>query len=139
MAQINLGNRQLGVDEDWHQVGTAGEPSFSSGWVSSGIDQSVAFYKDIEGRVHIRGTMLQSNAGGQPSGTQVFQLPPFYRPGHIEDPQVVQNARVHGSANTPFMWLGTFEIGTDGWCIMANGWDYSFVRLDDVEFWAAGV
>lgn len=140
MAQVNLGNRQLGVDEEWHVVGQPGEPSFQNGWAHSGGGvHPVSFYKDVEGRVHIRGSMVNNNALGQPSGLNVFQLPVGYRPQYIEDPQVFQIGKIHGSANTPFPWLNTFEIQPSGLCIIANGWDYSFVRLDDVEFWIAGV
>ena len=61
--------------EGWHEVGAPGEPQFQNGWKNSGgSGTTVAFYKDQEGVVHLRGS-----AGGS-GGTIMFQLPPGYRP-----------------------------------------------------------
>lgn len=133
--QIVLGNRLLGIDEEWHNIGTASEPSFNNGWQQYPGTQDVGFYKDTEGKVHIRGTMRTNPIGSAPAGLNVFQLPAGYRPLKIENPQVMQIARVAGTGVAHFIWYGTFEIRPDGWCVMANGWEYSSAHLDDIQFW----
>jgi hypothetical protein len=63
--------------EPWHIVGAPGEPAFESGWKNPAPESSfssVAFFKDHEGIVHLRG---QPENGG---GTRVFNLPPGFRP-----------------------------------------------------------
>jgi hypothetical protein len=126
----------LGVEEDWHYVGTVGEPSFQSTWANLGDPyQRASFYKDTEGKVHLRGFIQPTPPGGQPSGNIVFQLPIGYRPQYILDPQVIQHARINGTAAAHYLWMGTFEIGTDGVCSIANGWDYDWVSISDIIFW----
>jgi hypothetical protein len=62
--------------EPWHVVGTPGEPAFQNSWKSDPIQgQTVAFYKDQVGVVHLRGTAV----GGTPTKT-IFVLPPGFRP-----------------------------------------------------------
>lgn len=67
----------LSTPEPWHVVGAPGEPSFEPGWESkfSPVDPSVAFYRDHEGVVHLRGVAT----GGMASGA-VFRLPLGFRP-----------------------------------------------------------
>lgn len=134
MNQINLGRRELGVDEEWHNIGNVGEPSFSSGWQAYFAGEIPGFYKDTEGKVHLRG-LIEISGAGQPSGINVFQLPSGYRPEFIVDPQVMFKGRVHGTAVAHFIWMQTFEIAPDGWCTIANGFDYTYVSLDDIVFW----
>ena len=59
-------------------VGTPGEPQFESSWVNITIPktttQTIAFYKDHEGIVHLRG---DAQDGG---GSRIFNLPPGFRP-----------------------------------------------------------
>jgi hypothetical protein len=78
------GGQQAG-HEGWHEVGAPGEPQFQNGWKNTGPTTSVAFYKDQEGEVHLRGQATGAE------GTIMFQLPPGYRPGpeRIIDLQVV--------------------------------------------------
>jgi hypothetical protein len=66
--------KSLAPPEPWHEVGVPGEPPFLNGWqdVGSG-EETVAFFKDHEGVVHLRG-FAKSGSGA------VFQLPPGYRP-----------------------------------------------------------
>ena len=62
--------------EPWHVVGSPGEPPFLNSWTSpSATGQSVAFYKDQTGVVHLRGVMGE----GSPSDP-AFELPPGFRP-----------------------------------------------------------
>jgi hypothetical protein len=63
--------------EPWHIVGAAGEPAFVNEWKNfeptSSLDV-VAFYKDHEGIVHLKGR----GQGG--TATRMFNLPPGFRP-----------------------------------------------------------
>lgn len=64
--------------EAWHLVGAPGEPGFQSNWEdfeSSSLLEPVAFFKDHEGIVHLKGRAI----GGEAS-TIVFSLPPGFRP-----------------------------------------------------------
>jgi hypothetical protein len=74
----NYPNPTLAPAEPWHEVGAPGEPAFQNGWgnvVSDPQPESVAFYKDREGVVHLKGETV-----GGASDAQMFQLPPGYRP-----------------------------------------------------------
>ena len=63
--------------EAWHELGAAGEPVFLNTWRNSaGSAETVAFYKDHEGIVHLRGQAEK----GDPTKPDVFTLPPGYRP-----------------------------------------------------------
>ncbi|MGA8746506.1 MAG: hypothetical protein WB507_11665 [Solirubrobacterales bacterium] len=68
----------LPAPEAWHEVGTSGQPGFMNSWTNLTIgaihDENVAFYKDHEGNVHLRGAV----AGG--TGF-IFTLPAGFRPG----------------------------------------------------------
>ncbi len=69
----------LSAPEAWHEVGTAGQPEFLNSWAnSSGAihGETVAFYKDHEGVVHLRGEAMSGTAG-----SPIFHLPPGFRPG----------------------------------------------------------
>ncbi len=68
--------------EDWHEVGKPGQPEIQNGWGNSPLPEaeSVAFYKDQEGVVHLRGFVVNLG-GGRPSET-IFQLPTGYRPAN---------------------------------------------------------
>lgn len=76
-AQTAQTANALAAPEAWHVVGAPGEPPFQHGWKddSSTASPSVAFFKDHEGIVHLRGDAT----GGEPSEF-VFQLPPGFRP-----------------------------------------------------------
>jgi len=68
----------IAAPENWHEVGAPGQPPFQNGWkdVEPGLVTlgSVAFYKDQEGVVHLRGT-----ATGGTTNKPIFQLPTGYR------------------------------------------------------------
>jgi hypothetical protein len=73
----------LAAPEGFHQVGAPGEPPFLNGCTPAtlatpGVEvESPGFYKDHEGRVHLKGVVLC------PAGSTVaFQLPPGYRPAN---------------------------------------------------------
>jgi hypothetical protein len=65
----------IAAPEGWHEVGMPGEPAFQGEWHNApGFIETVAFYKDQEGVVHLKGTAVP---GTSPT---VFQLPSGYRP-----------------------------------------------------------
>jgi hypothetical protein len=65
----------LAPPEEWHGVGASGEPKFQEKWNNAAPPlYSVAFFKDHEGIVHLRGAAT-SGVGGL-----VFHLPPGFRP-----------------------------------------------------------
>lgn len=65
----------LAPPEAWHVVGTTGEPQFEEKWKNQGPPLlSVAFFKDDEGIVHLRGVAANGKGG------IVFKLPPGFRP-----------------------------------------------------------
>jgi hypothetical protein len=71
----NYPSPTLKPSEGWHEVGTTGEPAFQNSWQNSGGNfETVAFYKDREGVVHLKGS-----ATG-PNNMIIFQLPAGYRP-----------------------------------------------------------
>jgi hypothetical protein len=70
-------NPLLVAPEPFHEVGTAGEPSFQNGWHNCFCagPGTTAFYKDPLGIVHLKGS-----ASGGPPVTPIFTLPIGYRP-----------------------------------------------------------
>jgi hypothetical protein len=70
-------NPTLAAPEGFHEVGAAGEPGFQNSWGNNGGpgNETVGFYKDREGLVHLKGL-----ASGGTGSTVVFDLPPGYRP-----------------------------------------------------------
>ncbi len=76
-AQTAQTANAVAPSEAWHEVGAPGEPNFQSEWHNNVPEahSNVAFYKDREGIVHLKGEALGSGSGGT-----VFQLPPGYRP-----------------------------------------------------------
>jgi hypothetical protein len=69
----------IAAPEGWHEVGAADEPAFQNGWKNlvspPPTPETVAFYKDREGVVHLKGA-----AAAGAVGTTVFELPPGFRP-----------------------------------------------------------
>lgn len=75
-AQTAQTANTVAASEPWHEVGAPGEPPFRNGWEKIGGTtpyQTVAFYKDHEEIVHLRGAAV----GGSAS---IFNLPPGFRP-----------------------------------------------------------
>jgi hypothetical protein len=66
----------VSAPEPLHLVGTPGEPRFFGSWTNSAVPsaESVAFFMDHEGIVHLRG---EATGGG---GENLFALPPGFRP-----------------------------------------------------------
>lgn len=72
--QGNYPGPSLRPPEGWHEVGA---PGFQNSWVNS--TPTVAFYKDREGVVHLRG---EAELGTH--NATIFQLPAGYRPASGE-------------------------------------------------------
>jgi hypothetical protein len=75
----NIAN-SVAPSETFHEVGAPGQPGFLNGWSNlgvsaGGIPETVAFYKDQEGVVHLRGEAISGT-----EGTFIFKLPPGDRP-----------------------------------------------------------
>jgi hypothetical protein len=70
-------NPSLAPAENYHEVGSPGEPTFGSGWSneSPATESTAAFFKDPFGIVHLKGIVT----GGGLS-TTIFFLPSSYRP-----------------------------------------------------------
>ncbi len=65
--------------EAWHLVGAPGEPQFQNGWEDfepESLLEPVAFFKDHEGIVHLKGRATRSTSGSN----LIFALPPGFRP-----------------------------------------------------------
>jgi len=91
--------------EAWHEVGTPGEPEFidsfgcggggCAGWANFGAGHNtVGFYKDPYGVVHLKGVVKWTNAGqSAPAGCgwPIFQLPEGYRPASKEAHATLKN------------------------------------------------
>lgn len=91
--------------EAWHEVGALGEPGFidsfgcggggCAGWTNFGAGHNtVGFYKDPYGVVHLKGVVKWTNAGqSAPAGCgwPIFQLPEGYRPASTEAHATMKN------------------------------------------------
>jgi hypothetical protein len=77
-AQVAGTSNALSAPEPWHEVGAPGEPEFKTPWGNpSPPNESVGFYKDHDGIVHLAG---QASSG---PGTTIFRLPPGFRPATL--------------------------------------------------------
>jgi hypothetical protein len=74
----------IAPSEAYREVGTPGNPSFGAGCSHAVLPgtpdvlERVAFYKDREGVMHLRGAVTCTPPST--NGTTAFQLPPGYRP-----------------------------------------------------------
>jgi hypothetical protein len=128
--------------EDWREVGTAGQPPFTAGAsnaISAAPDQvnfeTVAFFKDREGVVHLKGAAIPSSIHGQ----EIFNLPAGYRPRArrlLEFP-VVCRATSPCTDETAVLQIlgGGFGAADDG-KVVTNTTDQ--VSLEGITFRAAG-
>ncbi len=92
----------LTPSEDWHEVGSPGEPPLLNGWLNAISDnyQGAAFYKDHDGIVHLRG-LVEGGSG------PIFILPPGYRPtpGKVALFAVRCSGGSCGTGNTGVAWV----------------------------------
>jgi hypothetical protein len=140
----------VAAPEGWHEVGAAAEPGFQNGWIDSPSTPSlpspetVAFYKDREGVVHLKGQTV-----GGPSVQAIFQLPAGYRPA---SGKVLQFAAPCGceisdsNGDTVAVPTGRLSVfgsgfGIDGSVVLQtplSGGGTKFVNLDGITFRSAG-
>lgn len=79
-VQITMAQKPRAPREDWHEVGTTGEPSFLNGWTNRDIyNTSAAFYRDPNGFVHLKGNIL-GPVDTNINQYDIFYLPAGYRP-----------------------------------------------------------
>jgi hypothetical protein len=81
-AQTAQAANSLAAPEAWHEVGASGQPEFLNSWQNlklslGAFPETVAFYKDQEGVVHLRGEAV---SGAE--GSIIFELPAGYRPAN---------------------------------------------------------
>jgi len=107
--------------ETWHEVGASGEPSFENGWVNySSSYNTAAFYKDVEGFVHLKGLVKNGTVN-----TTIFTLPTGYRPGR----QWLMITETNSNTDCRLDVKTNGNIGTQGG---SSAW----VSLDGIIFYA---
>jgi hypothetical protein len=119
----------LAPSEDWHEVGTPGEPGFIGSWVNTGSSGlPAAFYRDREGVVHLKGLV---NKG---SSVEIFQLPAGYRPasGKILTPPVTCVGGLCGNGVGPAAVYGSGWGEKDGLVSAPPG--ATIISLDGITF-----
>jgi hypothetical protein len=98
-AQTAQTANTVAAPEAWHEVGASGQPAFLNSWdnvkLSLGaFPETVAFYRDQDGIVHLRGEAISGT-----EGTPIFALPPGFRPASHRFIRV--SAGCSGGANCP--------------------------------------
>jgi hypothetical protein len=94
-------NVDVGPSEAWREVGAAEQPAFGPDWANFGAPhETAAFYKDLAGRVHLKGQIKHNTGIGV---VAAFTLPAGYRPA----------ATVRFATNADGT-LGSFEVRADG-------------------------
>lgn len=108
--------------EPWHYIGDAGEPAFQNAFANYDANHRAAYYKDVAGRVHVKGLVK-----GGSTGAIALTLPVGYRPEQeIRFPTTVNAA--FGSLVVATNGSVTFEAGNP-----ATTWG----SLDVINFRAA--
>jgi hypothetical protein len=86
-------NPMLAAPEAYHEVGAAGEPPFEHSCHNiGGVYETVAFFKDREGVVHLKGEYY----GCSPLNDSPFHLPAGYRPASGKLIEFVGGVTVYG-------------------------------------------
>ena len=116
-----------GVSNDtWHEVGSAGQPAFTNGWVNAAVGPSpagAAFTKDATGVVHVRGQVKSGTVSSNVSVGSVFTLPAGYRPSVMV---YVPALTTNGSNVVTPAWVG---VHPDGFVTVGVG-DNAFVSIE---------
>jgi hypothetical protein len=119
----------LAPPEGWREVGSPGQPDFQNGWKDlppePGSQATVAFFKDHDGIVHLRGAAY----GG--TGQKVFALPPGYRPAG-ERELIVPGYCASTGAPCPVEIVGAGSETFAGAIVGPGG--NSFLDLDSITF-----
>ena len=136
----------VAASEGYHEIGTAGNPSFGAGCTNAVVSgqpdvfEKAAFYKDLVGVVHLRGVIECDPSSTNPNASIAFQLPAGYRPRNGKV-QILPNAIGAGSTSGPVFIIagaGVPPIGTtvipDGGLAAGDG----ATTLDGTSFRAEG-
>ena len=122
----------LVAPEPWHVVGAPGQPRFQNSWHNrtGGRSLTVAFYKDHEGIVHLRGT-----ASGGMWGVTIFQLPRGYLPASDNHELVLAAACDCGAEGAGEVYI----VGQDGAVGLGSSTNNpgGLVSFDGITFRAA--
>jgi hypothetical protein len=126
----------VAAPEAFHEVGATGEPQFNTGCANQATNpalQSVGFYKDREGVVHLKGSFTCTGAG-----VIAFNLPPGYRPPsgklHAQAAPCQTGADCASGMNFVLVIGSGVGGGSDGG-VATNGTTRGF--LDGITFRAA--
>jgi hypothetical protein len=111
--------------EDWHVVGTAGEPALENSWAAiSGA--AAGFYKDALGVVRLRGRLTNGSA----NETVAFTLPEGYRPSVVLIFAIARPATTGGTSAQAW-------VGSDGGVVIKTASLPAQHVLDGIAFRAA--
>lgn len=98
--EASPGGTGADCEEDFHDVGTSGEPPFENGWGNIGSPEAPVGFMLCNGWVHLRGGF----AGGT-ANSVVFTLPVGYRP------EFQQEMVIPTTTSTSYAIV---VVGTDG-------------------------
>ncbi len=145
LAAHGIGSAQLATVEAWNPV--AQDPSAATdpchqgrtavfcvqpgggAWANAGGNFTPAgFYRDLEGRVHLRGLVSFHVSGRVPATPNIFILPTGYRPTHELVFATVDN-------DSGGSYLARVDVMPDG-TIYAHKSRLTFLSLDGVSFQA---
>lgn len=116
---------EISFPQNWHIIGSTGEPAFSGNWTNYGSPYAkAAYYKDAAGFIRFTGIIKATGAGDV--GTAAFTLPPGFRPPTDEIFVVISNNAV-----------GRLDITSGGVVTPVSPSSYQFVSLSGVAFKAA--
>ena len=110
--------------EDWHIVGSVGEPAYENSWVSHTVGSYpiAGFYKDSLGVVHLQGLVKN----GSPLASNIFTLPVGYRPLYSLHISVASNSaygqiRIYVTGDVRVQQGSTNWLSLDGITFRADG------------------
>jgi hypothetical protein len=143
--------------EAWKEVGASGQPAFITQtcfdpvpfdyfpmtWTNFDVNHnSLAFYKDPFGRVHLKGLIKNGSTfdhgtdlGGEPCG-KIFELPAGYRPAKREVVATITYFTPNGTTNS--IRVSRLNIDPNGLVWAAENATQTWFSLDNVSFRAAG-
>ena len=111
-----------GADNNWHNLGAAGEPAFQNGWLQYPGFSTCRFRKLSSGLVVLAGLFNNSDYTGK-NGTVAFTLPVGYRPDLYR--------HMGAAATDQFAVARVAADGTVQFNYSAAGW----FSLDNVSFY----
>lgn len=113
---------ELAAAEAWRVIGAVSQPAFANSWAQEAAQPVAAFYKDIAGVVHLKGS-IQNGVIGQAA----FTLPAGYRP--LENNRPFTAYSLTGGGPT----IGRVDVMANGQVIPALGGNVR-MTLDNISF-----